>query len=94
MNMRDAVTMWGERNNVEVTQVENKFVDGNQVFLFGSLQFYISQNVTYVKDDDGVWKPQSLQDLLTLYCNMGNKDDLDLSICLKKHWYTVPLTTT
>ena len=66
--------MWGEKNNIEVVQVENKFVDGKQVFLFGNLQFYIANNVTFVKERSGEWKPQSLQDLVTLNCTMHDLD--------------------
>ena len=31
MNMRDAMMMWGEKNNIEVSQIENKTIDGKQV---------------------------------------------------------------
>lgn len=82
MNMRDAMMMWGERNNIEVSQLDNKFVDGKQVFLFGNLQLYIAQNITFVRDQDGSWKPQSLKDLLTLNCKMeDNTHDLDCFVC-------------
>ena len=50
MNMRDAMMMWGEKNNIEVSQIENKTVDGKQVFLFANLQLYIAQNITFLKD--------------------------------------------
>lgn len=82
MNMRDAMMMWGEKNNIEVSQIENKTVDGKQVFLFGNLQLYIAQNITFVKDKDGSWKPQSLQDLISLNSKVTeNTNDLDCFVC-------------
>lgn len=82
MNMRDAMMMWGEKNNIEVSQIENKTVDGKQVFLFGNLQLYIAQNITFVKDKDGSWKPQSLQDLISLNSKENeNTNDLDCFVC-------------
>ena len=77
MDIRDAVGMWGEHNNIEVTRMDDRLVNGKQVYLFGNLQFYIAQNVTFVKDELGQWNPQSLQELLDLHNTVHIHEDLD-----------------
>ena len=77
MDIREAVGMWGEQNNIEVTRMDDRLVNGKQIYLFGNLQFYIAQNVTFVKDENGQWNPQSLQELLTLHNTIHIHEDLD-----------------
>ncbi|OAO17528.1 tuftelin-interacting protein [Blastocystis sp. ATCC 50177/Nand II] len=78
MELRDAMAMWGEKNNVELTQLENRTADGNTLYAFGSVEFYILDNVAYVrsKTAEGAWEPKSMREMLEMNRQM-EEDPLD-----------------
>lgn len=82
MTLRDAMTLWGEKNNVEVRQVEGRTLDGKKLYVFGLLQYYIDDNVAFVKvDGEKVrWEPMSMQEMLERNRQMMD-DPVDSSVC-------------
>ena len=82
MTLRDAMTLWGEKNNVEVRQVEGRTLDGKKLSVFGLLQYYIDDNVAFVKvDGEKVrWEPMSMQEMLERNRQMMD-DPVDSSVC-------------
>ena len=82
MELRDAMAMWGEKNNVELTQLENRTADGNTLYAFGSVEFYILDNVAYVrsKTAEGAWEPKSMREMLEMNQQM-EEDPLDWCVC-------------
>ena len=85
MNIRDALTMWGAKNNIELLQLENKQMDGNTLYRFGNILVFFQDNVTYarINGDTITWEPRSMQELLKMNQEMEN-DPLDLHVCTNK----------
>ena len=82
MTLRDAMTLWGEKNNVEVRQVEGRTLDGMKLYVFGLLQYYIDDNVAFVQvDGEKVrWDPMIMQEMLERNRQMMD-DPVDSSVC-------------
>ena len=76
--LRDALAMWGEKNNIEMKQLENRTSDGKALYAFGCVELYILDNVAYVrpKTKEGAWEPKSMQELLDMNRQM-EEDPLD-----------------
>ena len=78
MELRDALAMWGEKNNIEMKQLENRTSDGKALYAFGCVERYILDNVADVrpKTKEGAWEPKSMQELLDMNRQM-EEDPLD-----------------
>ena len=78
MELRDALAMWGEKNNIEMKQLENRTSDGKALYAFGCVELYILDNVAYArpKTRESAWEPKSMQELLDMNRKM-EEDPLD-----------------
>lgn len=85
MSIRDALAMWGAKNNVELSQLENKQMDGNALYKFGNIQVFFQDNVTFARipGPANVWEPRSLQELLKMNQDFES-DPLDWGVCCDK----------
>lgn len=85
MSLRDALDLWGEKCNVELKQIENRTHDGKKLYLFGIVQFFIDDNVAFVRTsgDEVKWEPKSMQEMLDLN-NKMEEDPMDSSVYYKQ----------
>lgn len=85
MNIRDALAMWGAKNNIELSQLENKQMDGNALYKFGNIQVFFQDNVTFARipGPANVWEPRSMQELLKMNQDFES-DPLDSGVCCDK----------
>lgn len=94
MTLRDALTLWGEKHNIELTQMNNRTVDGKTLYLFGNVQFYIDDDVPFARvgENPVKWEPMSMQELLERNHQM-EEDPMDLSVCYKQAIVPVHILT-
>lgn len=83
MTLRDALDVWGEKHGIELKQIDNRTYNGKKLYMFGVAQFYIDNDVAFVKvrgEKETTWEPMSMQDMLDLNTRMANANpdpDLD-----------------
>ena len=88
MTLRDALDVWGGKHGIELKQIESRTYNGKKLYLFGVAQFYIDNDVAFVKvqGESGIsWEPMSMQEMLDLNTRLANADpDLDYPCFLNK----------
>ena len=85
MSLRDALDLWGEKCNIELKQIENRTYDGKKLYLFGIVQFFIDDDVAFVRTngEEVKWEPMSMQEMLDLN-NKMEEDPMDSSVSYKQ----------
>lgn len=61
---KDLVEKRCEERGILWVPLPNRYKEGKQVYRCGSTQAYIDRNVLFACDNNGVWSPVSLQELL------------------------------
>ena len=85
MSLRDGLDLWGEKCNIVLKQIENRTHDGKKLYLFGIVQFFIDDDVAFVRTngEEVKWEPMSMQEMLDLN-NKMEEDPMDSSVSYKQ----------
>ena len=51
-------------NNLVFIPLVNKFREGKQIYQFGKLNIFIDRNVIFMQNDNNLWLPSSIDQLI------------------------------
>ena len=65
-SFKEVVEDFASHHGVTFVPKPNSSVDGKRVYVFGSSEIYIDSNVVFVNEGKGLWKPKSIEEVLSM----------------------------